>query len=95
MQPEETATKLAVRLRERRLAHNLSQEGLSERSGVPLGTLKQFERTGKISLLSFIRLLVALKEETGLNQLLNEPQPFETLEDVLKQPKRRQRGRRT
>ena len=73
---------------------NLSQQGLALRSGVPLGTLKQFERSGAISLVSFIRLLVALREEAGLDRLLAEP-GFESLEDVLEPPRTRRRGRIT
>jgi serine/threonine-protein kinase HipA len=58
---------------------------------VPLGTIKKFERTGQISLLSFIRLAVTLRDEAALEGLL-KPLEFRTLEDVLERPKR-QRGR--
>ena len=37
-------------IRERRLQMDLTQEGLAERSGVPLSTLRKFEQTGMISL---------------------------------------------
>ncbi|MCY4566599.1 MAG: XRE family transcriptional regulator [Gammaproteobacteria bacterium] len=92
--PPEIATALAARLKSRRLTMNLSQQVLSLRSGVPLGTLKRFERSGAISLVSFIRLLVALREEAGLDRLLAEPE-FESLDDVLKPPRARSRGRIT
>ena len=92
--PQEIATALAARLKSRRLAMNLSQQGLALRSGVPLGTLKKFERSGAISLVSFIRLLVALREEAGLDKLLAEPE-FESLDDVLEPPRARSRGRIT
>ena len=92
--PQEIATALAARLKSRRLTMNLSQQGLALRSGVPLGTLKRFERSGAISLVSFIRLLVALREEAGLDKLLAEPE-FESLDDVLEPPRARSRGRIT
>ena len=90
--PEDIATELAARLKNRRLAQKLTQAGLAQRSGVPLGTLKKFERSGKIALVSFIRLVVALKDEVALENLLLE-RKFETLEEVLESGKKPQRGR--
>jgi len=89
---EDMAAELAARLKSRRLAQKLTLEGLARRSGVPLGTLKKFERTGRISLLSFIRLVVVLKDEAALEGLLLE-QKFETLGEVLEGGKKPQRGR--
>jgi len=91
---EDIATELALRLRKRRLAKNLTLEGLARRSGVALGTLKKFERTGQIALVSFIRLVIALKDEAALENLLLE-QEFETLDEVLKTGKKPKRGRIT
>ncbi len=92
--PQDIAKTLGERLKSRRLIMNLSQQGLSLRSGVPLGTLKKFENSGAIALVSFVRLLVALREEAGLDGLLTEPE-FESLEDVLDPPRTRRRGRIT
>ncbi len=89
---EDIATELAVRLRNRRLAQNLTLEGLARRSGVALGTLKKFERTGQIALVSFIRLVVTLNDEAALAGLLLE-QKFETLDEVLQSGNRPKRGR--
>ena len=89
---EEIAAALAARLKSRRLAQNLTLEGLAKRSGVALGTLKKFERSGRIALVSFIRLVVVLKDEAVLEKLLLE-QRFETLEEVLGSGKKPQRGR--
>jgi len=87
---EDIALELASRVRNSRLAQSLTQEGLARRSGVPFGTLKKFERTGQIALVSFIRLITALGAETALENLLVE-QEFRTLDEVLgiqKKPKR-------
>lgn len=86
------ATELAVRVRNHRLAQNLTLEGLARRSGVALGTLKKFERTGQIALVSFIRLVITLKDEAALENLLLE-QKFETLDEVLQSGKKPKRGR--
>jgi len=92
MASEDIATEIALRLRNRRLAQNLTLEGLARRSGVALGTLKKFERTGQISLVSFIRLVIALKDEAALENILLE-QKFETLDEVLQSGKKPKRGR--
>jgi len=89
---EDIAAELAVRVRNRRLAKNLTLEGLARRSGVPLGTLKKFEHTGQIALVSFIRLVITLEDEAALEKLLLE-QKFETLDDVLQNTKKPKRGR--
>lgn len=93
LSPQEVAEDLASRLRSRRLARNLTQVGLAVRSGVPLGTLKKFERSGSISLLSFVRLLVALDEQAGLERLLQSNDQEVTLDELVSKPRERQRGR--
>ena len=85
---------LAKRAKGRRLSLDLTLEGLARRSGVALGTLKKFERTGNISLVSFIRLSIALNDDAALERLLLEPE-YDTLEDVLEVKKKRKRGRIT
>lgn len=88
---EDIALELASRVKNSRLVQSLTQEGLASRSGVPLGTLKKFERTGQIALVSFIRLIIALGGEAALENLLLE-QEFETLDDVLDVKKTPKRG---
>ena len=92
MTPEDITIEMALRLRNRRLAQNLTLEGLARRSGVALGTLKKFERTGQIALVSFIRLVITLKDEAALEKILLE-QKFETLDEILQSGKKPKRGR--
>jgi len=92
MSSEDIAAELAVRSRNLRLAQNLTLEGLARRSGVPLGTLKKFERTGQIALASFIRLVITLKDEAALENLLLA-QKLETLDEILHSEKKPKRGR--
>ena len=49
--------KLVENVRERRLQMELTQEGLAERSSVPLSTLRKFEQKGSISL-NFFSFLI-------------------------------------
>ena len=88
---DDIALELAARVRSRRLAQSLTQEGLASRSNVPLGTLKKFERSGQIALISFIRLITTLGDEAALENLLLE-QKFETLDEVLNVKKKPRRG---
>jgi transcriptional regulator with XRE-family HTH domain len=79
--PIEVAKSLAARHRQVRKQLKLSQEEMAERSGVSLGTLKRFERTGKISLESLLKLLHLLGRLSELNSLL---QPKESIVEVKK-----------
>jgi len=92
LSPTEIALEVAARLKSRRLAQQLTQEGLARRSGVPLGTLKKFERSGQIAFVSFIRLAIALKDEGALENLLLEEE-FASLDELLERDKRPKRGR--
>ncbi|VAX09288.1 hypothetical protein MNBD_GAMMA26-371 [hydrothermal vent metagenome] len=92
LSPVDMALEIAARLKNRRLAQQLTQEGLARRSGVPLGTLKKFECSGRIAFASFIRLAIALKDEGALNNLLLE-EKFASLDELLERDKRPQRGR--
>lgn len=58
--PDDVVNEIKTTLKKRRLELNLSQHTTSERSGVSLGTLKQFEKSGKISLKSFLKLTYVL-----------------------------------
>ena len=76
---------LVQNIRERRLQMDLTQEGLSERSGVPLSTLRKFEQTGMISLESFLKILSIVG---GLEEIIEVLKPntpaFKSIDEVLK-----------
>ena len=82
---EKAQKKLVKNIRERRLLIELTQEGLSERSGVPLSTLRKFEQKGLISLDSFLKILSVVG---GLEEMMNVLKPikpsFKSIDDVLK-----------
>ena len=77
--------KLVQNIRERRLLMELTQDGLAERSGVPLSTLRKFEQKGLISLDSFLKILSVVG---GLEEIINVLKPskpkFKSIDDVLK-----------
>ena len=95
--PSKAQLKVADNVRARRLAMELTQEGLAERSGVPLPTLRKFEQKGSISLESFFKLLMVVG---GIDEMVNALKPskpnFNSIDDVLKDSdsNSRKRGRR-
>ncbi|MCP5506359.1 MAG: helix-turn-helix transcriptional regulator [Chlamydiales bacterium] len=83
--PHEASLLLAERVKELRLAQNLSQKTLADRSGVSYGTIKRFEQTGKIS------LVLGVLED--FNALFLSKQKPQSIQELLKSEKRK-RGRK-
>ena len=81
---EEINTALAARIRQIRKRRGISQQQLSEDSGVSLGSLKRFESTGQISLLSLTKLAMALDCADEIRNLFTEI-PYLTMEEVLRE----------
>ena len=82
--PTKAKVALAENMRERRLALNLTQAGLSERSGVALGTLRKFEQSGAISIDNLLKLMLVVG---GLRKIVEASAPdqerFSSIDDVL------------
>lgn len=92
--PHEMEQLVAKQVQTKRLSLNLSQRTLAEKSGVSYGVLKRFERTGKISLESLLKLAFVLDSLDAFQSLFIEEIPQKmSLDDLLKN-KPRQRGRR-
>lgn len=68
--PAEVCTALGERTRARRLMLNLSVEELSARVGISDKTLSNFERTGRCTLETFVRVLEALNALPDLQNVL-------------------------
>ena len=79
--PDEINKEIAVRVRTVRKRRKISQVKLSEKSGVSLGSVKRFESTGEISLLSLTKIAIALNVEQELNQLFSNV-PYLSLEEI-------------
>jgi transcriptional regulator with XRE-family HTH domain len=73
---------LAQRVRARRKEAKLSQEGLAEKSGVSLGSLKRFENSGEISLSSLLRIALSLGFESDFNNLFARKN-YQSLDEVI------------
>ncbi len=96
MSPDQLALELAQRARALRLSRDLSQQGLADRAGVSVGTLKRFERTGQIALVTLIRLAIVLDALDELESWFL-PSPWSTLDEASASEAAppRQRGRKS
>lgn len=92
--PEILTKKLAENCRSRRLEKGYSRKTLSDITGVPAPTIERFERTGKISLESFCRLVIEFDyfEELGNVLVRTKYSTSAELETITKN-KNRKNGR--
>ena len=79
--PDEINKEIAARVRTVRKRRKITQVRLSEKSGVSLGSVKRFESTGEISLLSLTKIAIALNVEQELKQLFSNV-PYMSLEEI-------------
>ncbi len=73
---------IADRIRGIRRSLKISQTSLSSKSGVSLGSIKRFERTGDISLISLTKIAIALSCEDELTGLFTR-RNFRSLQEVI------------
>lgn len=88
---QEVIQDIALRAKDMRLKQNLTQEGLALRSGVSLGSIKRFERTGEISLKSLVDIALALGCMDNFEDLFANNALKGSLFDI-KDEKKRKRG---
>lgn len=84
--PKEIDKLIADRIRAVRKRRKISQKKLSEKSGVSLGSVKRFESSGDISLISLTKIAFALELENELERLF-ENVPFLSIEEILNEGK--------
>ncbi len=82
--PEEINLALAGRLTAIRKRRGLSQQQLSERSNVSFGSIKRFETTGQISLISLTKLAVALDQVDEIKNLFTQV-TYNSIEEVIRE----------
>ena len=81
---EEINRDLAKRLRNIRRRRAISQEKLSRMSGVSLGSLKRFEASGQVSLLSLTKPAMALGLADEVRELFSQV-PYKDIEEVIRE----------
>ena len=80
--PEELDLKLAKRVRNIRKRRSISQEKLASISGVSYGSIKRFEATGQISLISLTKIAMALDMADELRNLFTQV-PYKDIQEVI------------
>ena len=79
---EELDQKLAQRIRNIRRRRSISQEKLAEMSGVSYGSIKRFETSGQISLISLTKIAIALDLADELRNLFTQA-PSKDIQEVI------------
>ena len=79
---EELDLKLAQRIRNIRKRRSISQEKLASMSGVSYGSVKRFESTGQISLLSLTKIAMALDIADELRNNYSQV-PYRDIKEVI------------
>ena len=79
---EELDQKLAKRLCQIRKRRKISQQKLADMSGVSYGSIKRFETTGMISLLSLTKIAMALDMADELRDIFTSV-PYRDIQEVI------------
>lgn len=82
--PNEISKEIVMRLKKRRKEWHYTQEELSIRSGVSLGSIKRFERIGEISLTSLIKISIVLDCEDDFEALFHQKK-YNSIEEIIKE----------
>ena len=83
---EDLDRKLAQRIRNIRKRRSISQEKLSSMSGVSYGSVKRFEATGQISLISLTKIAMALDIADELRSIFTQV-PYKNIQEVINENK--------
>lgn len=79
---EEINKGMALRIVNIRKRRRISQQKLSELSGVSFGSIKRFEQSGEISLKSLTMIAIALGIASELD-LLFSATPYKSIQEVI------------
>ena len=79
---EELDQKLDRRVRNIRKRRSISQEKLAQMSGVSYGSIKRFEASGQISLISLTKIAMALEIADELRTIFTQV-PYKDIQEVI------------
>lgn len=80
--PNEINLGIAARFSAIRKRRKISRKELAKKSGVSYASLRRFEETGEISLISLSKLAIALNLGEELDSLFSDV-PFNSIEEVI------------
>ena len=91
--PKSIMQDLKDKFKQKRLSLNLTQEGLSNKSAVSLGSIKRFETSGQISFESLLKLAFVLDCLDDFKNIANKnDEQYDSMDDLLKVKPIRKRG---
>ena len=91
--PRSIMQDLKDKFKQKRLSLNLTQEGLSNKSAVSLGSIKRFESSGQISFESLLKLAFVLDCLDDFKNIANKnDEQYDSMDDLLKVKPIRKRG---
>ena len=91
--PKSIMQNLKDKFKQKRLSLNLTQEGLSNKSGVSLGSVKRFESSGKISFESLLKIALILNCLDDFENIANKKDDqYDSMDDLLKVKPIKKRG---
>lgn len=80
--PYDVSMEIAKKAKAKRKYLKLTQQQLAEKSGVSLGSLKRFERSGEISLSSLLKIALVLDSLKEFDVLFEKPE-YSSIEELL------------
>ena len=91
--PKSIMQNLKDKFKQKRLCLNLTQEGLSNKSGVSLGSIKRFESSGEISFESLLKIALVLNCLDDFKNIANKKDAqYDSMDDLLKVKPLKKRG---
>ena len=90
--PHDIMLQCAERVRVLRIEQNMPQTELAERTGVAVGTIKRFERTGEIQFRTLLEIALVLGRLDDFADLFRKPDvPVSLYRDEPEHPRQRAR----
>lgn len=80
--PEEISKDIANAEKAKRKKRKLTQEELSARAGISLGSLRRFEQTGEISFVSLLKIAAILDETEKFAELFTNRE-YTSIQEVI------------
>ena len=91
--PKDAIISISNKIKKIRLEQNITQSELASRIGVSVGTIKKFEKTGEIQLLSLAKIALIIGRLDDLKDIFTVSDKPESLYN-LRESKQRQRARK-
>jgi len=80
--PIEISKQISKRIKDKRKKLKISQEELSKKSGVSLGSIKRFETKYEISFISLVKIAIALDCENDFDNLFIS-KTYNSIDEVI------------